>query len=221
VVCREDSITRIIPQKLLTVREAIAAARLKTVEGGVETSWSMAGPIAGDPDWAGGTVFVDERVVRVAAPAHEVFRAVTLLGGTHGWYSAGWLWRIRGWMDRAVGGPGLRRGRLNPSRLAYGEALDFWRVVGIERDKSLVLRAEMRVPGTAALDFCIEPQGDGGSLLRQRARFQPRGLLGILYWYGVLPFHALVFHGMLEGIRREAESEAQRKGHEQNLLLRS
>jgi uncharacterized protein YbjT (DUF2867 family) len=221
VVCREDSITRTIPQKLLTVREAIAAARLKTAEGGVETSWSMAGPIAGDPDWAGGTVFVDERVVRVAAPAHEVFRAVTMLGGTHGWYSAAWLWRIRGWMDRAVGGPGLRRGRLNPSRLAYGEALDFWRVVGIERDKSLVLRAEMRVPGTAVLDFCIEPQGDGASLLRQRARFQPRGLFGILYWYGVMPFHGVVFHGMLEGIRREAENGSHEKGAAEDLVAKS
>ncbi len=205
VVAREDSITKIIPQELLTVREAIKAARSKTADGLVETSWSMAGPIAGDPHWAGGTVFKDEREIEVHASPHAVFQAVSLLGGEHGWYSAKYLWALRGWLDRLVGGPGLRRGRLHPDRLAYGEALDFWRVCGIERDKSLLLRAEMKLPGVAVLEFCIQSTDQNGCHLKQIAKFQPKGLLGILYWYCVFPFHHFVFRGMLEGIKTQAE----------------
>jgi uncharacterized protein YbjT (DUF2867 family) len=208
VVARENSITKIIPQELLTVRHAIKAATSKTADGLVETSWSMAGPIEGDPDWAGGTVFEDVREVQVNAPPHAVFQAVSLLGGDHGWYSAKYLWAIRGWMDRLVGGPGIRRGRLHPDRLGYGEALDFWRVVGIERDKNLVLRAEMKLPGVAVLEFDIDSTGGNGCLLKQNAKFQPKGLLGILYWYSVLPFHHFVFRGMLEGIKTQAEKFA-------------
>jgi uncharacterized protein YbjT (DUF2867 family) len=204
VVCRNDSITRIIPQQLLSVREAIVAARSRIADDRVETNWSMAGTIAGDPDWAGGTMFRDVREIEIQAPAWAVFRAVSLLGGEHGWYSAAWLWRIRGWMDRVVGGPGLRRGRLHPDTLAYGEALDFWRVVGIEHNRSLKLRAEMKVPGQAVLEFCIEGIGEGVCSLRQLALFQPRGLFGILYWYGVMPFHHFVFGGMLRGIGKKA-----------------
>ena len=213
VVTRENSITKIIPQELLTVRQAIKAARSKTADGQVETSWSMAGPIEGDPDWAGGTVFEDVRQIQVNAPPHAIFQAVSLLGGDHGWYSAKYLWTIRGWMDRLVGGPGIRRGRLHPDRLGYGEALDFWRVVGIERDKSLVLRAEMKLPGVAILEFCIEPCLGSSCKLKQTAKFQPKGLLGILYWYSVLPFHHFVFRGMLEGIRTQAEKFATGQEH--------
>jgi uncharacterized protein YbjT (DUF2867 family) len=204
VVCREDNITHIIPQKLLGVREAIAAARGKMADDLVETNWTMAGTIAGDPNWAGGTVFRDIRQIHILAPAWVVFRALCLLGGDHGWYSAAWLWRIRGWMDRLVGGPGLRRGRLHPEMLAYGESLDFWRVVGIEHNHSLALRAEMKLPGEAMLEFRIEAEGEGECELEQRALFKPRGLFGILYWYGVLPFHSTVFSGMLAGIQRKA-----------------
>jgi uncharacterized protein YbjT (DUF2867 family) len=213
VVARDNSITKIIPQDLLTVRQAIAAATSKTAEGLVETSWSMAGPIEGDPDWAGGTVFEDVREIQVDAPPHAVFQAVSLLGGDHGWYSAKYLWALRGWMDRLVGGPGIRRGRLHPDRLAYGEALDFWRVVGIERDKSLVLRAEMKLPGVAVLEFCIKPGTANGCHLKQNAKFQPKGLLGLLYWYSVLPFHHFVFRGMLEGIKTQAEKFATGQEH--------
>jgi uncharacterized protein YbjT (DUF2867 family) len=204
VVCREERIVQIIPQKLLSVREAIAAARGSIAADLVETHWSMAGPIAGDPDWAGGTVFRDARQIVIPAPAWAVFRAVCMVGGAHGWYSADWLWRIRGWMDRLVGGPGLRRGRLRPETVGYGEALDFWRVTGIDHNRSLTLRAEMKLPGEAMLEFRIDAQPEGGCNLHQIARFQPRGLLGILYWYGVKPFHHIVFNGMLRGIQKQA-----------------
>jgi hypothetical protein len=190
------------------VREAIQAAIGSLTGGTIETSWSMAGPIPGDPDWAGGTVFRDAREVAIAAPAAAIFRAVCRLGGGRGWHAHDWLWRIRGWMDMLAGGPGLRRGRRDPEHLAYGEALDFWRVVGIERDRRLVLRAEMKLPGEALLEFRIEPQGPERCILRMTALFKPRGLFGLVYWYGVLPFHNVVFRGMLKGITGDARQLA-------------
>lgn len=204
VVCRDDRITRILPQPLLNVREGIHAALEQVAQHEVETTWSMAGTIRGDPDWAGGAVFRDSRELIVAAPDWAVFRAVCRVGGGNGWYAARWLWRLRGAMDRLVGGPGLRRGRRNPETVRYGEALDFWRVVGLDRDRRLALRAEMKLPGEALLEFRIEPDGARACTLRQSALFQPRGLSGLLYWYAVLPFHHIVFRGMLNGIEREA-----------------
>jgi uncharacterized protein YbjT (DUF2867 family) len=204
VVCREDRIKGLIPQKLLSVREAIQAAVSQTESHLVETNWSMAGPMPGDPDWSGGTVFRDAREIEIDAPPAAVFAAVCRLGGSNGWY-AEWLWRIRGWMDRMAGGPGLRRGRRDPNHLRYGDALDFWRVVGYEKDRRLSLRAEMRLPGEALLDFEIEPKGDNRCLLRQTALFEPRGLFGLMYWYGVLPFHGIVFRGMLRSISQRAK----------------
>jgi Protein of unknown function (DUF2867) len=180
----------------------------------VETSWSDAGPIPGDPDWAGGTAFEDRKEIELAAPPAAAFRAVCRIGGGNGWYAADVLWRIRGFLDRLVGGPGLRRGRRDPESIGYGDALDFWRVTGIEPERRLELRAEMKLPGEALLCFEIEPAGgtgdeagedNGRSRLVQTARFLPRGLLGLAYWYAVKPFHGIVFRGMLKGIRREAE----------------
>ena len=204
VVCRENHIAALVPQHLLSVREAIQAALCRIEQHRVETSWSMAGPIPGDPDWAGGKCFRDERTLVVDAPAQAVFRALCRVGGGHGWYVADWLWRIRGWIDVLVGGPGLRRGRRDPELVGYGEALDFWRVVGFKRDRRLALRAEMRLPGEAMLEFQIEPRGQNQCLLRQTALFQPRGLFGMIYWYAVVPLHHIVFRGMLRGIQKEA-----------------
>jgi len=204
VVCRENRIVGLIPQELLGVREAIHAALNRIAEHTVETSWSMAGPIPGDSDWAGGTVFRDIREITVQAPDWAVFRAVCRVGGGNGWYAADILWKVRGWMDQMAGGPGLRRGRRNPETVEYGEALDFWRVVGFERDRRLALRAEMKLPGEAVLAFRVEALNDRQSVLHQSALFRPRGLLGLAYWYSVLPFHTIVFRGMLRGIEREA-----------------
>ena len=210
VVCRDDAAARLMPQHLLSVREAIRASLDAVQRSEVETAWSDAGRIPGDPDWAGGTVFVDRRVTEVAAAPAHVFRAVSRVGGARGWYAADWLWRLRGLVDRLVGGPGLRRGRRNPDHLAFGEAVDFWRVTGIERDRRLALRAEMKLPGEALLEWIIEPLPGATprSRLVQVARFLPRGLLGLAYWYAVLPVHGYVFGRMLAGIRRAAERMA-------------
>jgi len=134
---------------------------------------------------------------------------VCRLGGAHGWYGSRWLWAVRGAIDHLVGGPGFRRGRRDPERLAYGDAVDFWRVSALEPDRRLALRAEMRLPGDAVLEFAIEPgRAAGSSRLVQTARFRPRGLLGLAYWYAVLPLHGVVFRRMLDGIRRAAEADS-------------
>jgi hypothetical protein len=128
------------------------------------------------------------------------------IGGDAGWYSFPLAWRVRGGLDRAVGGVGLRRGRRDPRRLYVGDALDFWRVEEREEGRLLRLRAEMRLLGLAWLEFHVEHDGpDGGTRLRQRATFAPRGLAGHLYWWAIAAFHGVVFGGMVRGIVRTAE----------------
>jgi uncharacterized protein YbjT (DUF2867 family) len=205
VVARDDAIRDIVDIEPIEPRAAIDLALQRLETQNVETIWSAAGVIEGDPDWAGGRSYEDTATQRIEASPSEVFRAVCRVGGGHGWYALNWLWRVRGWMDRLVGGPGLRRGRRDPENVAFGEALDFWRVFEFEKDRRIGLRAEMKVPGDAVLRFQIEPDGEGASLLTRSALFRPKGLFGILYWYAVLPLHGPVFAGMMAGIRRTAE----------------
>jgi uncharacterized protein YbjT (DUF2867 family) len=207
VVCRDGEAQRLMPQRLLSVRESIDAALGKLEAHDVETMWSDAGPMPGDPDWSGGKVFVDRRTIEVNAGLEAAYGAICRIGGGQGYYAADWLWRLRGWMDRLVGGPGLRRGRHDPEKVSYGEALDFWRVTGVEPNWRLELRAEMKLPGEASLEFEIQPQAaPGRCTIVQTARFKPQGLLGLAYWYSVLPLHRIVFSGMLKGIRHAAEA---------------
>lgn len=209
VVCRDMRAAELMPQRLFDVEEAIGRAVDVVNSGSVETSWSDAGIVPGDPEWAGGTSFEDVRTIRVNALPPDVYAAVTRIGGGNGWYAADILWKIRGALDQLFGGPGLRRGRRHPETLGYGDALDFWRVVDIAPNERLSLLAEMKVPGEALLEFRItETEGAAGSELEQCARFLPRGLLGLAYWYAVLPLHGIVFRGMLNGIKAEAEGRA-------------
>lgn len=208
VVVNDDLAQKLMPHKAMGAREAIKKALQRTRSNEVETRWSVAGPVPGDPSWAGGTVFTDDRSIVVKAPASSVFRAVCRVGGGNGWYAGDLLWRIRGWMDTLAGGPGLRRGRRHPERVEFGETLDFWRVTGIEHERSLKLLAEMKLPGTATLEFDLAPENrTEGTRLSMTARFRPRGFIGLLYWYAVLPLHNIVFGGMLRGIKRAAEED--------------
>lgn len=210
VVVQDNRVQTLMPHDVLDARESIRRALQRVRTNAVSTRWSVAGPVPGDPDWAGGTVFVDERTIEIDAKPAQVFSAVCRVGGGHGWYAGDLLWRIRGWMDTLVGGPGLRRGRRDADRIEFGETLDFWRVIGIEQNRSLSLLAEMKLPGIANLHFHLEPQDDR-TRLTMTARFRPKGILGIAYWYSVLPLHHLVFAGMLKGIKRAAEQP--REGH--------
>jgi hypothetical protein len=150
---------------------------------------------------------VDSQSLTVPRPPEVAFAPVRRIGGSVGWYYGAALWRLRGFLDKLVGGPGLRRGRRDPDDLRPGEALDFWRVEAFEPDHLLRLRAEMRLPGRAWLQYEAEP-ADGGTLLTQTAIFDPVGLGGILYWYALLPIHAFMFRGMLRGVAAASAAEA-------------
>jgi uncharacterized protein YbjT (DUF2867 family) len=209
VVVRDHEAERLMPQPLLHAREAIRLALAAESRSDVESRWTAAGPMPGDPDWAGGDVFVDARTRVIHATPERVFDVLQGLGGPNGWFRWNVLWRLRGLLDRLTGGPGWKRGRRHPTRLAYGEVTDFWRVSEIQPGRRLTLRAEMRVPGDAVLDFELEPAsstGEPATRLVQTARFRPRGLAGLVYWYLVLPAHGLVFNDLLSGIARTAES---------------
>jgi uncharacterized protein YbjT (DUF2867 family) len=215
VVVTDDCVRTLLPGPLFTCRQAIDLALARIEAGTVSTRWdgaelggrAPAAPMPTDPSWAGGTVLADRREARTSASPAAVHRALQRLGGDHGWHSSGWMWWIRGAVDKLVGGVGMRRGRRHPSVLRVGDAVDFWRVEAIEPDGLLRLRAEMRLPGDAWLEWRIEPDGTG-SVVHQFARFHPRGLWGRAYWLSVAPFHPLVFRGLLRGIVTEAEADA-------------
>jgi hypothetical protein len=159
-----------------------------------------------------GRRLVDTREVRVEAPPARAFDPVRRIGGDAGWYACDALWQLRGFIDELVGGAGMRRGRRDPERLAVGDVLDCWRVVDFEPERALRLAAEMRLPGRAWLEFEITPDGDT-SRIRQTAIFEPSGLAGLAYWYGIYPLHALVFRGMLRGLRDRVVESTSRAAH--------
>ncbi|MCA9440778.1 MAG: SDR family oxidoreductase [Candidatus Omnitrophica bacterium] len=212
VVCRDGEAQDLMPQELLSIQESIERAVGKVAGNEVETAWMDAGPIPGDPEWAGGKVFCDSRKTRYQGPPEWGYAAFTRIGGEHGYYSVDWLWVLRGWMDKMVGGPGLRRGRRHPDKVGYGEALDFWRVTDLQENRRMELKAEMKLPGKALLEFTVEPDPEtpGVSVVTQTAWFYPKGLFGLLYWYMTAPFHGFVFKGMLNGIRQHALSLGRR-----------
>jgi uncharacterized protein YbjT (DUF2867 family) len=216
VVCAEHDIAAYVPdppEGLTGFDEAVRLALKRVREADVATRWSAASvpgapsdPLPTDPDWAGGSLYEDRRELTVNADAGALWRIVEGIGGEHGWYSFPLAWAVRGWLDRLVGGVGLRRGRRDPDRLRVGESLDFWRVEEIEPGRLLRLRAEMRLPGLAWLEMSVAEAGPGRSVYRQRALFHPRGLAGHAYWWGVAPFHGVVFGGMARKIARHALS---------------
>ena len=206
-VCRNDEVTRLIPGKCLDVVTAIDAALGKINSGEIETRWSTAGEMPGDPDWAGGTTMTDRREIVVDGSVGRTFAEISSIGGAKGYWGAGFLWHVRGWMDQAIGGPGLRRGRRHPNDLHYGEAVDFWRVTRLIPNERLTLRAEMKLPGEAELDFELAPHSSNSTQVVMTARFRPRGVLGLAYWYSVYPLHGFVFPVMLRGIAKNVCSE--------------
>ncbi|MFD7444850.1 SDR family oxidoreductase [Streptomyces sp. NPDC059909] len=218
VVCAEHDIAGHVPDPPGTpvpFDRALSLALERVREAKVTTRWTSASlpgapsdPLPTDPDWAGGSLYTDERERTVAASPHALWRVIEGIGGDNGWYSFPLAWAVRGWFDRLVGGVGLRRGRRDAERLRAGDALDFWRVEEIERGRLLRLRAEMRLPGLAWLEMHAERDDAGRTRYRQRALFHPRGLAGQLYWWSVAPFHAVVFGGMARNIARTAEKAA-------------
>jgi len=217
VVCRDHDVDRYIPKPdggLTHYERAIELALTRIRDDDVPTRWSDAStpgapsdPMPTDPDWSGGTLYQDVRELRTTASPETVWQVIEAIGGEHGWYSFPLAWSVRGWIDRLVGGVGLRRGRRDPRRLRVGEALDWWRVEHLDRPRLLRLRAEMRVPGRAWLELSVEPGPGNGSTYRQRALFEPHGFAGHAYWKGIAPFHGVVFGGMARNVVGAAERE--------------
>jgi uncharacterized protein YbjT (DUF2867 family) len=215
-VAKEHDIAEFVPDPprgLTGFDRAVQLALTKIRDADVETRWSSATwsgasaePLPTDPEWSGGTVYTDERSHDVNASGPALWRVIEGVGGENGWYSFPLAWSVRGWLDRAVGGVGLRRGRRDPHRLFVGEALDFWRVEEIVPGELLRLRAEMRLPGRAWLEMRAVVGENGRVCYRQRAVFLPRGLAGHAYWAAVWPFHAVIFGGMARNIARGAEA---------------
>lgn len=206
-VCSDQRIRSIIPQQLLTCREAIRLALDRVSQSQVDTCWSDAGQAltpewahCGDARWAGGTLMNCGYRVGLKATAKEVWQPIQCIGGNTGWYFSDQLWRLRGMVDKMMGGIGLRRGRRHPTDIGVGDALDFWRVLEVKEAQRLVLLAEMKVPGEALLEFEILPMGNNQVTLQMLSRFLPRGVFGMLYWYMLLPLHQFVFYGMLKAI---------------------
>ncbi len=210
VTVRDHEIRELLPRELLTYREAVELALRRVADLQVATSWrdahvdSPADPLPTDPEWAGGTVLEDARTIDVEAPPQEVFDVVAGIGGKRGWFSPRFLWTVRGSVDLLFGGIGPRRGRRHPDDVGVGDVVDFFRVEAVDEPWLLRLRAEMKMPGDGWLEFNVEAT-DGGSKLVQRARFHPRGVLGRLYWYPLLPFHAVIFGQMQRRIAAAAE----------------
>ncbi|UTW61797.1 SDR family oxidoreductase [bacterium SCSIO 12741] len=204
VVCRDNRLQDILQIELISYKDAVQNAFGKIEQNMVVSSWNDALSSSGkEQNWnqhirvPSQGCFIDNRTFRLGDTQETVLKRLWQIGGKKGWYYASWLWKIRGFLDRLVGGVGLRRGRTNALQIHPGDALDFWRVLVADPGKGrLLLYAEMKLPGEAWLEFNIRSQENGQDILVQQATFRPRGLTGRLYWYSVSPFHAFLFEGM-------------------------
>lgn len=210
VIVRDAAATELFPDiKPMDYDTAVRLALGKLDTRSVETAWSD----ALTSSQGGKTpvtlintegLIIERRQWSVAAPADAVYRSFSRLGGDRGWLYMDWAWQLRGLADRLCGGVGMRRGRRDPVELRAGDALDFWRVERAEPGRAIRLRAEMRVPGRAWLEFEARPESQGQTLLLQTAFFEPKGLLGLLYWYALYPVHSLIFSGLIRKIAEQS-----------------
>lgn len=211
VIAQPSDINQLIPlpeQGLTSFEQAVKLALAKVKNASVETRWSNASvpgapsdPLPTDPDWAGGSLYKDVRKVQGPVPIDQVWQRVESIGGENGYSTATWAWQLRGFADHLVGGVGLRRGRRDPNHLIVGDAVDFWRVEELVPGKLLRLRAEMKMPGLAWLEFELDTDAKTfETVVTQTATFAPRGLWGHLYWWMVFPMHGLVFPSMAKTV---------------------
>lgn len=216
VVMQNNDIREIVPIELISYKESVDRAFDKIAQNEVVSSWKDAllsssanarlQEFIQVPTYG---CFQDKREKKTFnKPVEQVLQNIWSIGGERGWYYAGFLWRLRGLLDRIMGGVGLRRGRRSPNVLLAGDALDFWRVLVADKENMrLLLYAEMKVPGEAWLEFRIRKNDEGANILEQVATFRPEGILGRLYWYAVLPFHYFLFEGMISRIIHYEELE--------------
>jgi uncharacterized protein YbjT (DUF2867 family) len=212
LIVRDDTARQLFPDIApVDYQTAVRRALTRLDAGHVETTWSDAlmssqGDVKPVTLTARDGMNIEHRQCVANAPAEIVFATFTAVGGDRGWPNFNWAWGLRGLLDRLVGGVGMRRGRRDPDELRVGDAVDFWRVEAVEPGRLLRLRAEMKVPGRAWLQFESTPQDGEHTLLKQTALFAPRGLFGFLYWYALYPAHGLIFSGMVQRLAWQAET---------------
>ncbi|MEO5684834.1 MAG: SDR family oxidoreductase [Chitinophagaceae bacterium] len=211
VVCRPNQLAEELGIEVLTYRQAVSMAFQKIEQNEVVSSWKDAfsafntnPAIIRNVEVPGYGCFTDVKKRLIKDNEEDIFANIWSIGGEKGWYYGNALWKARGFLDKAFGGVGLRRGRTSPAALHSGDTLDFWRVLVADRkSKRLLLYAEMKLPGEAWLEFKLDSQ-EGKKMLVQTATFRPKGLLGRLYWYSVLPFHYFIFNGMINNLVKSA-----------------
>jgi uncharacterized protein YbjT (DUF2867 family) len=211
VVVRDDSALRLFPEiKPLDYDTSVRLALALVGTHGTETMWSDA--LSSSQGSRTPTILtIREGLIRerrqqmVSASTESVYQSFASLGGKQGWLYMDWAWQIRGMLDRLCGGVGMRRGRRDPQDLRVGDSLDFWRVEMVDPGRLIRLRAEMKVPGRAWLEFEARPEPQQKTLLLQTAFFEPKGLFGLLYWYALYPIHNLIFSGLIRQIVKQAK----------------
>jgi uncharacterized protein YbjT (DUF2867 family) len=212
LICKSNKAKELFGFKTISYKQAVELALQRNKEGKTETIWFSA--------YSSGTkskltphhltqkegMIIEKREIFVEASAEQTFKAFTSIGGRNGWY-ANFLWKIRGYIDLLIGGVGMRRGRGSETELILGDPLDFWRVEEIKKNKLLRLRAEMKLPGEAWLQFNVESTDDNKSKLTQTVFYEPRGIWGLLYWYSIYPLHGIIFGGMIKSIKKVVEKK--------------
>jgi len=209
LIADDRGIRRLIPLRLRTYREAVTAALDAERREGVPVRWTEgAFRFRGSRHDVSYYSKSARAIADAGVSAGVAWREVRSVGGARGWYWQTWLWRLRGVVDRAVGGVGMRRGRRSQESVQVGDAIDFWRVVALEPGRRMTLLAEMRLPGAAVLELAVEPVGAERSRVEVAAHFHPAGLAGLLYWYALAPVHVAIFRGLARAIARRAEQRA-------------
>jgi uncharacterized protein YbjT (DUF2867 family) len=212
-VCHENEIQKIVPHVCLNYEEAVRRAFEKTAQNEVTSTWMDSWEVFDDdPDIQkyiqvpSEAVLIDKQVMALTVPFNDAIEKIWSIGGNNGWYCYEWAWNMRGYVDKFVGGVGRNRGRRHPSELLVGDSIDFWRVLKADKASGhLILYAEMKLPGEAWLEFKIQACDEGGYSLVQTATFRPKGLLGRLYWYLLVPFHFFIFGKMARSIAQRTK----------------